>query len=166
MNGRALAIGSAAVCSGLLGGVLFAFSSFVMPALRRIPAPEGISAMQSINRQATTFAFGALIAITVLLSLGVGVQAALHRGEPGAAWVGLKTFEPADGLTSADHESGAQQPRSTSTRCAHRQNRPVTAPPAAELGPPEKLGASTQGTRSAADPLALGCDAECEVRMR
>ncbi len=88
MNGRLLAIGAAAIGSGLLGGVLFAFSSFVMPALRRIPAPPGISAMQSINRQATTFAFGALIAVTVLLAAGVGLQAALRRDQPGAGWVG------------------------------------------------------------------------------
>jgi uncharacterized membrane protein len=87
MNGRVLAIGAAAIGSGLLGGVLFAFSSFVMPALRRIPAPQGISAMQSINRQATTFAFGALIAITVVLAVGVGLHAALRRDQPGAGWV-------------------------------------------------------------------------------
>lgn len=39
----------AAVGCGLVAGVFFAFSSFVMPALGRIPAPSGISAMQSIN---------------------------------------------------------------------------------------------------------------------
>lgn len=92
MSARLLAIGAAAIASGLLGGVLFAFSSFVMPALQRIPAPEGISAMQSINRQATTFAFGALIAVTVVLAAGVGVQAALDRDQPGAGWVGGGTI--------------------------------------------------------------------------
>ncbi len=92
MNGRALAIGAAAIGSGLLGGVLFAFSSFVMPALRRIPAPEGVSAMQSINRQATTFAFGALIAVTVALAAGTGLQAIMHRDQPGAGWVGAGTI--------------------------------------------------------------------------
>lgn len=88
MTGRAIAVGAAAISSGLLGGVLFAFSSFVMPALRRIPAPQGISAMQSINRQATTLAFGALIACTVLLAAGVGLHAALHDDSPGAGLVG------------------------------------------------------------------------------
>jgi uncharacterized membrane protein len=43
-----------AVGSGLLGGVFFTFSTFVMSGLRRIPAPAGITAMQSINRQAPT----------------------------------------------------------------------------------------------------------------
>ena len=34
---------------GLIAGVFFAFSSFVMKALARLPAREGIAAMQSIN---------------------------------------------------------------------------------------------------------------------
>ncbi|HYQ15896.1 MAG TPA: anthrone oxygenase family protein, partial [Polyangiaceae bacterium] len=36
--------------SGLIGGVFFAFSSFVLPALARLPGPQGLVAMQSINR--------------------------------------------------------------------------------------------------------------------
>ena len=42
---------------GLIGGVFFAFSSFVMPALRRLPSHEGIAAMRSINVLAVTPAF-------------------------------------------------------------------------------------------------------------
>jgi uncharacterized membrane protein len=38
-----------ALATGLMAGVFFAFSTFVMKALERIPAAEGISAMQSIN---------------------------------------------------------------------------------------------------------------------
>jgi uncharacterized membrane protein len=38
-----------AVGCGLIAGVFFAFSSFVMGALERIPAAHGIGAMQSIN---------------------------------------------------------------------------------------------------------------------
>ena len=40
---------AAAVGSGAMGGVFFAFSTFVMSALRRLPAAQGIAAMQSIN---------------------------------------------------------------------------------------------------------------------
>lgn len=40
----------AAVGSGLVAGTFFAFSTFVMRALARLPAPQGIVAMQSINR--------------------------------------------------------------------------------------------------------------------
>lgn len=35
--------------SGLVAGVFFAFSSFVMKALARLKPPEGIAAMKSIN---------------------------------------------------------------------------------------------------------------------
>lgn len=35
--------------AGLVAGVFFAFSTFVMGALGRFPAPEGIRAMQEIN---------------------------------------------------------------------------------------------------------------------
>lgn len=39
----------AALGSGLIGGVFFAFSSFVLPALARLPGLQGLAAMQSIN---------------------------------------------------------------------------------------------------------------------
>lgn len=35
--------------AALVGGMLFAFSAFVMRALGRLPAPQGIAAMQAIN---------------------------------------------------------------------------------------------------------------------
>jgi uncharacterized membrane protein len=38
-----------ALGSGLIAGVFFAFSTFVMRALGRLPPHEGIAAMQSIN---------------------------------------------------------------------------------------------------------------------
>ena len=33
----------------LIGGIFFAFSSFVMKALARVPSAKGIAAIQSIN---------------------------------------------------------------------------------------------------------------------
>jgi uncharacterized membrane protein len=39
----------AALGCGLMGGLFFAFSNFVMKALARLPAEKGIAAMQSIN---------------------------------------------------------------------------------------------------------------------
>ncbi|MDN5930170.1 MAG: DUF1772 domain-containing protein [Pseudonocardia sp.] len=48
---------TAALGCGLTGGVFFAFSSFVMPALERLPAAAGIAAMQSINLRAVTPVF-------------------------------------------------------------------------------------------------------------
>jgi uncharacterized membrane protein len=38
-----------ALGAGLVAGAFFAFSTFVMAALGRVPAPEGIRAMQAIN---------------------------------------------------------------------------------------------------------------------
>lgn len=39
----------AALGSGIVSGVFFAFSAFVMKALARLPAAQGIAAMQAIN---------------------------------------------------------------------------------------------------------------------
>src|SRR6266511_3402260 len=44
----ALTLLSAIGC-GLIGGVFFAFSTFVMKALAALPPPQGIAAMKSIN---------------------------------------------------------------------------------------------------------------------
>ena len=38
-----------AVACGLMGGIFFAFSTFVMKALRALPPNRGIEAMQAIN---------------------------------------------------------------------------------------------------------------------
>ena len=52
---------STALGCGLVGGVFFAFSNFIMSALARLPAPQGIAAMQSINLAVITPLFmGAL----------------------------------------------------------------------------------------------------------
>jgi len=51
----------AAVGAGLSAGVFFAFSTFVMKALGRLPDTEGISAMQAINKAAPTPAFMAAL---------------------------------------------------------------------------------------------------------
>jgi uncharacterized membrane protein len=40
---------ASALGCGLIAGVFFAFSTVVMKALARLPAPQGIAAMQSIN---------------------------------------------------------------------------------------------------------------------
>jgi uncharacterized membrane protein len=42
----------AAIGSGLIAGVFFAFSTFIMSALARLQPPQGITAMQSINTTA------------------------------------------------------------------------------------------------------------------
>ncbi len=56
----------AALGCGMMAGVFFAFSAFVMKALARLPAKQGIAAMQAINVAAVTFAFMAALFGTAL----------------------------------------------------------------------------------------------------
>ena len=72
-------LGSAAV-----GGVFFAFSSFVMKALARLPAAQGIAAMQSINRVVINPLFLGVFVGTAVISLGVALVAVLEWGRPAA----------------------------------------------------------------------------------
>jgi uncharacterized membrane protein len=59
----------AAVGSGLVAGVFFTFSTFVMAALRRLPPAQGVTAMQSINVLAVTPGFMTLLFGTAIASL-------------------------------------------------------------------------------------------------
>ena len=72
---------------GLMAGVFFAFSSFVMPALRRLPAAQGIAAMQSINRLAVTPAFMTALFGTALACVGLAIWAVVAWGQSAAPWV-------------------------------------------------------------------------------
>jgi uncharacterized membrane protein len=66
---------STALGCGLVAGVFFAFSSFVMSALGRLPQAEGIAAMQSINRLAVTPAFMIALFGTGMACVGLIVWA-------------------------------------------------------------------------------------------
>ncbi len=86
-DGLAAATIATAVACGLNGGVFFAFSSFVMPALGRLPPAQGIAAMQSINRAAVTPAFmtalfGAAAACAALI-----VAAAVSWDDDSSPWI-------------------------------------------------------------------------------
>jgi uncharacterized membrane protein len=65
-----------ALSCGLVSGVFFAFSNFVMKALGRIPPPQGIAAMQSINVVVINPVF-------MLMLFGTGVLCILLAG---SAW--------------------------------------------------------------------------------
>ena len=58
-----------AVGCGLVGGVFFAFSTFVMAALRRLPESEGTRAMQAVNVTAVRPPLMGLLFGTALLCL-------------------------------------------------------------------------------------------------
>ena len=72
--------------SALIGGVFFAFSTFVMKALGRVPSTEGIRAMQSINVVVINpMVMGAFIG-TALLSAVIAVLVLSAWGESLSHW--------------------------------------------------------------------------------
>lgn len=73
--------------TGLIAGVFFAFSSFVMGALGKLPAANGISAMQSINVVVLNPLFLGVFIGTALLCLALGLSAILRLSEPGSAYL-------------------------------------------------------------------------------
>ena len=72
----------AALGSGLAAGIFFAFSTFVMKALARLPAPQGIAAMQSINITVINPWFMTVFFGTGLASVALAVAAAIEWDEP------------------------------------------------------------------------------------
>lgn len=62
----------------LMGGVFFAFSSFVMPALGRIPPEKGIRAMQRINIDVYHWTFMGMFFVTPVACIVTAIQALRH----------------------------------------------------------------------------------------
>lgn len=88
IDGAALWLtGTVAVTSGLVAGVFFAFSTFVMAALRRLPPAQGIAAMQSINVTVMTPLFMLALFGTAVVSVVLAVMAVLDWGDAGAGLV-------------------------------------------------------------------------------
>jgi uncharacterized membrane protein len=82
----ALTLISALGC-GSIAGVFFAFSSFVMNALARLPAAQGIAAMQSINVVVINPLFLAAFLGTASACVLLVVSSLLRWREPGAAYL-------------------------------------------------------------------------------
>jgi uncharacterized membrane protein len=72
--------------SALIGGVFFAFSSFIMKALARVPSAEGIAAMQSINVVVLNRSFLGAFMGTAVISLLLAGLALRAWGTPAAPW--------------------------------------------------------------------------------
>jgi uncharacterized membrane protein len=82
----ALTIFSALGC-GLIAGVFFAFSSFVMNALGRLPSVQGIAAMQSINVVVINPWFMAAFLGTALACVVLGIASLFTWERPGALYL-------------------------------------------------------------------------------
>jgi uncharacterized membrane protein len=102
---QGLTLATALGC-GLAAGVFFAFSSFVMSGLDRLPPAQGLAAMQSINITAVrplfmTALFGTAVACLPMIVIGIR-----HRDErPGLLLVlgGVLYLVGAIGLTVVYH---------------------------------------------------------------
>jgi uncharacterized membrane protein len=75
------------VGSGLLAGVFFAFSAFVMSGLQRMPDPGGADAMRSINVTAERPPLMIALFGVSALCVAVLVRAAATWSRPGAGWL-------------------------------------------------------------------------------
>jgi uncharacterized membrane protein len=77
VTGDLITVGTvtAAVASALVAGIMFAFSTSVMPALGRRLAPEGIAAMQAMNSAILNPAFGLAFGGAALLCAVLAVTA-------------------------------------------------------------------------------------------
>jgi uncharacterized membrane protein len=76
---------AAALGCGLMAGVWFAFSGFVMAALNRLPAGSSVAAMQSMNRTAVRPPLMIAMFVTAALCVGLGVWAIRSWGDRRAA---------------------------------------------------------------------------------
>lgn len=75
------------VGSGLMAGVFFAFSTFVMKALAQLPAAQGVAAMQRINVVVLNPMFlGCFMGTAVLGLLAIGLAVFDWRGVA-SAWM-------------------------------------------------------------------------------
>lgn len=71
---------AAVLGAGIVGGVFYAFSSFVMPGLERLPAERGLAAMKEINITAEHPAFLVVFLGATALCAYLGVRGVLDWG--------------------------------------------------------------------------------------
>ncbi|WP_433293551.1 DUF1772 domain-containing protein [Actinoplanes sp. CA-030573] len=92
------------VGSGLLAGVFFAFSAFVMSGLHRLPAPAGAAAMRSINVTAQRPPLMIALFGVSILCVATIVRALSTWSRPGAGGLllgAILTIVGALGVTAA-----------------------------------------------------------------
>lgn len=77
----------AALGSGLVAGIFFAFSNFVMKALARVPPAQGVAAMQSINVVVLNKWFFAVFFGTAVCCLALAITSFVRWQRPGAGYL-------------------------------------------------------------------------------
>jgi uncharacterized membrane protein len=77
----------AALGCGLMAGLFFAFSNFVMRALASLPPEKGVASMQAINVAVLNPLFLAIFSGTALACLGSILLALARWRAPGAAYL-------------------------------------------------------------------------------
>ncbi|MFO7478524.1 MAG: anthrone oxygenase family protein [Methyloceanibacter sp.] len=82
-----IATGLAVLGSGLIAGVFFAFTAFLLTALGRLPAPAGITAMQSVTSAIKSLLFLLVFFGTAVLAAGLGLSSPFRWSEPGAGYL-------------------------------------------------------------------------------
>jgi uncharacterized membrane protein len=70
-----------------MAGLFFAFSTAVMTALARLPAAQGLEAMNAINVVIVNPVFLTVFMGMALVALVLGAKALLGWGQPGAVWL-------------------------------------------------------------------------------
>lgn len=71
---------------GLMAGILFAFSAFLMNAFGRLPPPQGIAAMQSINIAIINPWFLTVFLGTAVACVFLAISSLLMWHRPGSGW--------------------------------------------------------------------------------
>ena len=75
------------VGTGAIGGVFFAFSSFIMEALAELPPAQGVRAMQLINVVVLNPIFLGVFVGTAILSLGIAAVSLVRWNAAGSGWL-------------------------------------------------------------------------------
>ena len=76
-----------AISVGIMAGVYFTFSAFMMNSLKAIEAPAGMLAMQSINRIIVKSLFLPIFIASSLASAALIVLMLIYPSSSGATWV-------------------------------------------------------------------------------
>lgn len=77
----------AAIGSGLMAGLFFAYSNSVMPSLAQVPVPQGVLAMNTINTVIQNPLFLSIFMGTALLALFLVLAALFGWGVARPSWV-------------------------------------------------------------------------------